>query len=121
MSGRQRDQAGRNAGAFRARHGVSLRRVRAIVEAGERVLGGLSRGRTGAVWRGLRPCAPDGLPIIGRSRRVDNVVFATAHAMLGLTLAPLTAKVVAQLVYGERPAVDLAPFSPDRFSLLRGR
>ena len=57
--------------------------------------------RTVKVWRGLRPCAPDGLPIIGPVDGVANLVLATAHAMLGITLAPVTGEIVADLVGGE--------------------
>jgi D-amino-acid dehydrogenase len=67
------------------------------------------------VWRGIRPCTPDGLPILGRSERLGNVIFATGHAMKGLHLAPETGRVIAQVTVGEVPTRDLAPFSPDRF------
>ena len=68
------------------------------------------------VWRGLRPCTPDGLPMIGRPRRWQNVVLATGHAMLGLTLGPVTGRLVAQVITGERPLFDLGPVDPDRFA-----
>lgn len=100
---------------------VNEPRVEAIARAGRRMLIGLASGTTSAVWRGFRPCAPDGLPIIGRSRRVDNVIFATAHAMLGLTLAPLTARLVGQMIAGETTDFDCRPFHPDRFLLLARR
>jgi glycine/D-amino acid oxidase-like deaminating enzyme len=67
------------------------------------------------VWAGLRPCAPDGLPVIGRPAGLPGVVLATGHAMKGLSLAPVTGRLVAELVYGATPSHDLAPFSPDRF------
>ena len=72
------------------------RRVRAIASAAEEVLG--VRARPRLVWRGLRPCTPDGLPVIGAHGRVPNVVFATGHGMLGVTLAPLTGRLVASVV-----------------------
>ncbi len=68
------------------------------------------------VWGGLRPCAPDGLPYIGRFRNVRNLTVATGHAMLGVTLAPITGKVVSDIIAGRAPAVDILPLSPDRFS-----
>jgi D-amino-acid dehydrogenase len=95
-------------------------RVRAILEAGARVLRGVGRERVVEVWGGIRPCPPDGLPIIGRSRRVDNVIFATGHAMKGLHLAPVTGKLVADLLEGKEPSFDLGPLSPDRFARDRG-
>jgi D-amino-acid dehydrogenase len=90
-------------------------RVTATLNAGVRTLRGIDPRRVTEVWRGIRPCTPDGLPIIGRSARIENVVFATGHAMKGLHLAPATGSLVADLVVGQTPAHDLEPFSPDRF------
>jgi D-amino-acid dehydrogenase len=66
-------------------------------------------------WMGARPTLPDYLPAIGRSRRAGNLLYAFGHQHLGLTLAPITAELVAALAAGERPAVDLAPFDLARF------
>lgn len=66
-------------------------------------------------WRGLRPCAPDGLPYLGRTRQLDNLVIATGHAMMGLSLAPVTGKIVAALIQAETTGFDLEPLNPDRF------
>jgi D-amino-acid dehydrogenase len=90
-------------------------RVAAIVRAAERNVPSLGARRVRAVWRGLRPCAPDGLPIVGRPEKYENVVLATGHAMMGITLAPITGRLVAELIAGEEPAVDPAPLSPNRF------
>lgn len=102
--------------------GLSMRmdqaRVRATLGSGMRTLRGIDAGRVTEVWRGIRPCTPDGLPILGRSERLQNVVFATGHAMKGLHLAPETGRVISQVVLGEEPTRDLAPFSPDRFALM---
>jgi D-amino-acid dehydrogenase len=65
-------------------------------------------------WSGLRPCTPDGLPYLGRPSRWSNVVIAAGHAMMGLSLAPATGELVAQLVGGERPSIDLALLDPER-------
>ncbi len=67
-------------------------------------------------WCGLRPCSPDGLPYIGFPRRYGNLVVATGHAMLGLSLGPRTGQMVAQLLSGEPTGVDLARLSPDRYA-----
>jgi D-amino-acid dehydrogenase len=67
------------------------------------------------IWRGLRPCTPDGLPLVGRPRAWDNLVLAAGHAMIGMSLGPITGHLVAALVAGEKPALDLAPLAPDRF------
>ncbi|MGB5750198.1 MAG: FAD-dependent oxidoreductase [Desulfobacterales bacterium] len=67
------------------------------------------------IWRGLRPCSPDGLPYLGRSRRYDNVIIATGHGMKGISLAPITGKLVSQLAAGKQPQIDLTILDVDRF------
>jgi D-amino-acid dehydrogenase len=94
---------------------VDQRRVDAVVRAGRTGLNGLDGRRTLEVWRGLRPCSPDGLPIVGRPDELENVVLATGHGMMGLTLAPVTAQLVGEVVAGAQPSHDLAPISPNRF------
>jgi D-amino-acid dehydrogenase len=66
-------------------------------------------------WRGLRPCSPDGLPYVGRTARWTNLTIATGHAMMGLSLGPVTGKVVAEILSGEKPAWDITLLSPDRY------
>ncbi len=70
-------------------------------------------------WAGLRPMVPDGLPVIGAIPGTGNAFLATGHAMLGITLAPVTGKAVADLLDGSDDPL-LAPFTPARFSR-RGR
>lgn len=70
-------------------------------------------------WAGLRPMTPDGLPVIGRVPFTDNVLVATGHAMLGVTLGPVTGEAVADLLDG-RSDPRLVPFSPDRFRSSKG-
>ena len=67
------------------------------------------------VWAGLRPLTPDGLPCIGAAPGAPNCVVACGHAMMGLSLGPITGRVVAQIVDGESPEMDLGLFRPDRF------
>ena len=66
-------------------------------------------------WVGWRPMTPDELPILGFSPRDGNVVLATGHGMMGVSMAPATGRIVAQLVTSGVAEVDLAPYSPDRF------
>jgi D-amino-acid dehydrogenase len=66
-------------------------------------------------WAGLRPTTPDGMPIIGFSPRHENLLLATGHAMLGLSLGPGTGQVVAELANGAQPGFDLRAFAPERF------
>jgi D-amino-acid dehydrogenase len=56
------------------------------------------------------------LPYLGRSRAHANLVVATGHAMMGLSLAPITGRIVADLVGGQRPEIDIALLAPDRFA-----
>jgi D-amino-acid dehydrogenase len=65
-------------------------------------------------WAGLRPMTADGLPLLGRSPEMENVFVATGHGMLGVTLAPATATLLAPLVLEERSTPELAPFDPGR-------
>lgn len=67
-------------------------------------------------WAGLRPTTPDGVPLIGFASRYANLILATGHAMLGLSLGPGTGQVVAELINGMQPAFDIHAFSPRRFS-----
>jgi D-amino-acid dehydrogenase len=67
-------------------------------------------------WFGLRPVSPDGLPYIGRFGRHPNLTAACGHAMLGVTMAPSTGLLVAEILGGRPPSVALAMLSPDRFA-----
>ena len=69
-------------------------------------------------WMGERPCTPDSLPILGRAPRHPAVLFAFGHGHQGVIGASKTAEVIADLVAGREPALDLAPFAADRFGLL---
>ncbi len=93
---------------------INLRRVDAIRRSAAEYLE-CAEGDLVEIWRGLRPCASDGMPIIGRSGRVENLTLATGHGMLGLSLGPITGEIVARILCGERPEFDMAPLSPARF------
>lgn len=67
------------------------------------------------IWYGFRPTSADGVPYIGRIRSYNNVVVATGHAMLGLSLGAGTGKLVSELVNGQKPSVDLKAFEVERF------
>jgi D-amino-acid dehydrogenase len=98
---------------------IDMRRADVVRRGGEQGLRGLEGRRVIDVWAGLRPCAPDGVPIIGSPRGLPGLVFATGHAMKGTSLAPVTGRLVAELVTGRSASHDLQPFNPDRFRLLR--
>jgi D-amino-acid dehydrogenase len=73
------------------------------------------KGEPASRWMGARPSHPDSKPVIGRSPRHNNVLFAFGHDHLGLTMAGITGKLIAELANGKPTTVDLAPFRPDRF------
>jgi D-amino-acid dehydrogenase len=66
-------------------------------------------------WLGFRPSMPDSLPVIGPTRRHANCFLAFGHGHLGLTLGPATGRLVADLVEGRPPGIDVSPYAPQRF------
>jgi D-amino-acid dehydrogenase len=69
-----------------------------------------------AIRAGLRPCSPDGLPYIGRFGQYGNLSAATGHAMMGVSLAPVTGMLVAQVLSGEATSIAIDALSPDRYA-----
>jgi D-amino-acid dehydrogenase len=67
------------------------------------------------VWRGLRPCSPDGLPYIGRVKGFENLTLATGHGMMGVSLGPATGKLIAEIVSAHTTSMLVTPFEPRRF------
>jgi D-amino-acid dehydrogenase len=67
------------------------------------------------VWMGHRPSTPDGLPCIGPASGCPDIVYAFGHGHVGLTAAAATGRLVADLISGRQPAIDIAPFSAQRF------
>lgn len=67
-----------------------------------------------AVWHGLRPLSPDGLPYLGSAPSVPNAVVATGHAMMGFSTGPATGRTVAEIIENERSSLDISHFAPDR-------
>ena len=75
----------------------------------------LAQGEPASRWMGHRPSTPDGLPVIGPSRLLPEVVHAFGHGHVGLAAAPATAALVADLLAGRTPPIDLRPYSAERF------
>lgn len=67
------------------------------------------------LWMGNRPSTPDGLPVIGRSRRWPDIIHAYGHGHIGLTSGPMTGRLVADLIAGRPATIDISRFSPQRF------
>jgi D-amino-acid dehydrogenase len=87
-----------------------------LLDAARPYLGGWQPDSDGPVeaWAGLRPSTSDGLPLIGALPGLERVYLATGHGMLGVTLAPATADLLAPLVLEGRAPPELAPFDPAR-------
>jgi glycine/D-amino acid oxidase-like deaminating enzyme len=92
----------------------NYRRSRALVALAARYLPGLDPAG-GVDWMGHRPTTPDSLPVIGRSPRHRNVLYAFGHGHIGLTVGPTTGRLIAELVSGRQPSIDLSPFAIARF------
>lgn len=67
------------------------------------------------VWHGLRPCSPDGLPYIGRTNKYKNLVIASGHAMMGLSLAPATGKLVQEIIDNQKNSIEIDLYKPERY------
>jgi D-amino-acid dehydrogenase len=98
-------------------HSISMNRVKGIVDAIPRYYPELKVAMPSIenVWHGLRPCSPDGLPYIGRSGKIKNLILATGHAMMGLSLAPGTGKIVADLISLGKSEISTKMFDPERY------
>jgi len=68
------------------------------------------------VWYGYRPCSADGLPYLGRTKKWNNLVMATGHAMVGLSLGAGTGKLVSEIVNEKPTSIDISFYSPERFN-----
>lgn len=94
---------------------INQRRVNAIARNATAYLAE-TEGEVVRVWSGMRPLAPDGLPYIGRARRAPGLILATGHAMLGVSMGPITGKLVAEIAMGKQPSLDVRAFGAERFS-----
>lgn len=96
---------------------VNPTRLRGILKSVERYYPDFTRDRfdNAVVRTGLRPCSPDGLPYIGRFARFANLCAATGHAMMGVSLGPITGKLIAEILSGEALSCKIEGLGPDRF------
>ena len=91
----------------------SPHRIQRLIEGAQAIFPQL--GAPDRTWMGFRPSMPDSLPVIGESAAGGEVIHAYGHGHIGLTLAPITGQLVADLVAGRTPGVDLTPFRVGRF------
>ncbi|MEW6754259.1 MAG: FAD-dependent oxidoreductase [Candidatus Latescibacterota bacterium] len=96
---------------------VNQRRVAAILRAVPEYLPSIRPHECELVeiWRGLRPCTPDGLPYLGRTGRWRNLTVAAGHAMIGVSLGPITGLLTSQICAGRTPQIDVAALDPERY------
>ena len=67
------------------------------------------------IWTGLRPCSPDGLPYIGRTKKLPNVLLAAGHGMMGMSLGPITGKLIAEIADNQSPEIEISKLAVERF------
>ncbi len=96
-------------------HQLREARLDQLTTAAAQYLEGLAGARPSSEWCGLRPCTPDGLPVIGPASGVSGLFVATGHAMMGLTLAPITGRLIAECVLEGKPSLDIGAFAVDRW------
>jgi D-amino-acid dehydrogenase len=97
---------------------ITRRRVHGIIRAAGQYYPAFGESHFQGVepWRGLRPCSPDGMPYLGRTKAAANLIVATGHAMMGLSLAPVTGQLAGAIVDGEPTEIDISLLDPDRFA-----
>jgi D-amino-acid dehydrogenase len=97
---------------------INPARIRGIVKSATKYLTDFAASDFEGIepWCGLRPLSPDGLPYVGRIGRYENLWTATGHAMLGLSLGPVTGKLMAEMLSGAVPSLPTILLSPDRYA-----
>lgn len=96
-------------------HRLVPRRLDMLTAAARRYLDGLALTQPVNEWCGLRPCTADGLPVVGWAPAPRGLFVATGHARMGLTLGPVTGKLVSECILDGRPSIDITPLRVDRF------
>lgn len=99
-------------------HHVRLERVQQIIDSVPLYFPELTAADFSGIqpWHGLRPVAPDGMPYVGRFNRYRNLTAACGHAMLGVTMAPISGLLVAEILAGRKPSVALQMLDPNRYA-----
>jgi D-amino-acid dehydrogenase len=96
-------------------HDVRPERLGQLMRSASLYYDGVTQAEALDVWVGLRPCTPDGLPAIGPLPGIQGLYAATGHGMLGLTLGPITGKLLSEQVLDGSASLPLGPFDPGRF------
>lgn len=103
--------------ANQERRGISRSRIKGLLKSAASYLPAFRADSIdqSQFWSGFRPCSPDGLPIIGRCHPYTNLTVSTGHAMMGLSLGPISGKLVSEIITGSKTSVNPGPFDPNRF------
>lgn len=99
-------------------HSITRSRVQGILQALPAYYPAFSPADFAGIepWAGLRPCPPDGMPYLGRTGAAENLIIATGHSMMGLSLGPVSGQIVARLLDGEPTGHPMELLSPDRYA-----
>ncbi len=100
---------------------LDRKRLDLLVTGARQYLAGIDATTPQSQWCGLRPCTPDGLPVVGWAPNVAGVFIATGHARMGLTLGPITGKLASECILDGKPSIDISPLRVQRFRQPRAR
>ena len=97
---------------------INMKRVEGIVQSIPKYLPDfkVKLPKESEIWFGYRPCAPDGLPYLGQSSQLKNLIIAGGGGMMGLSLGPIFGKTVSELANDQKPTVEIKIFNPERFN-----
>ncbi|UHO40235.1 FAD-dependent oxidoreductase [Chryseobacterium capnotolerans] len=97
---------------------INMKRVEGIVQSIPKYLPDfqVKLPKESEIWFGYRPCAPDGLPYLGQSSKLKNLIIAGGGGMMGLSLGPIFGKTVSELANDQKPTVEIKIFNPERFN-----
>lgn len=97
---------------------INMKRVEGIIRSIPQYLPDfqMEKPKESEIWFGYRPCAPDGLPYLGQSSQLKNLIIAGGGGMMGLSLGPIFGKTVSELANDQKPTVEIKIFNPERFS-----
>ena len=96
---------------------ISIQRLQAMLDRTNEALPDFRKVKAHElkIWEGLRPVTPDGVPLIGRTKQIENLIVAAGHAMMGVSLAPVTGKIISDLVEGKSDSFFSDFLLPNRF------
>lgn len=99
-------------------HHIKWNKIKGITEAVSKYYPGIDikLPEEKEIWHGFRPCSPDGLPYLGESKKINNLIIAGGAGMMGMSCGPGIGKLVSELAAGEKTSVSIEKFNPERFT-----